>query len=71
MGDFNLLLLATLRRLSAKFARYLAFDSRQERYASFQIDVDTKRGAYFVRDVFRDLGESPQPKKKHYISDRF
>ena len=54
----------TFSRLSAKFAGYHVFESRQARYGSRQVGVGTKRGAELASHVFRCLIESPQPKEK-------
>ena len=49
------------RRLSAKFAVYHVFESRQARYGSRQVRVDSKTGAGLASHVFRGLNESSQP----------
>ena len=45
----------TFRRLSAKFAGYHVFESRQARYGRRQVGVGTKRGAELASHVFRCL----------------
>ena len=53
----------TFRRLSAKFAGYHVFQSRQARYGSRQVSVGTKKGAELASHVLCCLIESPQPKE--------
>ena len=53
----------TFRRLSAKFAGYHAFESRQARYGNRQVGVGTIRGAALASRVFRCLIESLSPIK--------
>ena len=53
----------TFRQLSAKYAGYHVFESRQARYGNRQVGVGTKRGAELASHVFRCLIESPQPKE--------
>ena len=53
----------TFRRLSAKCAGCHVFESRQARYGSRQVGVDTKKGAELASHVFRCLIEVPQPKE--------
>ena len=50
-------------RLSAKYAGYHVFESRQARYGNRQVGVGTKRGAELASHLFRCLIESPQPKE--------
>ena len=51
------------RRLSAKYAGYHVFESRQARYGNRKVGVGTKRGvgAEVASNVFRCLTEGPQP----------
>ena len=53
----------TFRRLSAKFAGYHVFESRQARYGSRQVGVGTKSGPELASHVFRCLRGSPKPKE--------
>ena len=53
----------SFRRLSAKYAGYNVFESRQARYGSRQVGVGTKKGAELASHVFRCLIKSPEPKE--------
>ena len=53
----------TVHRLSAQYAGYHVFESRQARYVSRQVGVGTKKGAELASDNFRCLIEIPQPKE--------
>ena len=61
----------TFRQLSAKWARYHDFESRQARYGNRQVGVGTKRGAELASQVFRCLIESPQPNEKVILNIDF
>ena len=56
----------TFHRLSAKWAGYHFFESRQARYGNRQEGVGTKRGAELASHVFRCLREIPQSKKCNF-----